>query len=340
MHCRGTVSKTIDTLKFPYAESIPDALREMAETPSVRRLRNIGMNCGCEYTSFPVFRRPGGYHRFEHSLGVALIVWRFTDDLKQAAAGLLHDIATPVFAHVIDFVKGDYLNQEATESGTRECIEADRALMSVLKHGGLDVEDVCDYHRYPVADNDSPRLSADRLEYTLGNILHFGFDTRETVSEIYQDLTVAVNEEGDPEISFTHANTARKFAGLALRCSRLYVSPEDRYAMQRLAEVIRYALKSGTLTPDSLYGTEPEVVSRLREDARTAEAWKAFTGLAAVRLTDRPEGCVNPRLIPAKKRRIDPYVAKQGRVTELFPDFAEELKAFMNESQQVWICEK
>ena len=98
------MSVSINDLKFPYIADIPEPLKDIAEAPSIQRLRQIGMNCGCEYTSFPVFQRPGSYHRFDHSLGVALIVWRFTHDLRQAAAGLLHDIATPVFAHVIGHV--------------------------------------------------------------------------------------------------------------------------------------------------------------------------------------------------------------------------------------------
>ena len=163
-----------EKLKYPYFSEIPLPLQHLAACPSVQRLKHVGMNCGCEYTSFPVFQRPGSYHRYEHSLGVALIVWRFTNDLKQAVAGLLHDIATPAFAHVIDFLRGDYMTQEATEEGTRERIAADHDLMEHLDRYSLSLDDVYDYHLYPIADNDSPRLSADRLEYTIGNILQIG----------------------------------------------------------------------------------------------------------------------------------------------------------------------
>ena len=334
------MSTTLNELKYPYAAEIPELLSVIAAAPSVQRLRQVGMNCGCEYTAFPMFRHPDIYHRYEHSLGVSLIIWHFTGDIEQSAAGLLHDIATPVFAHVIDFVKGDYLKQEATEAGTRECIEADIALVDSLRRYGLTVDGVCDYHRYPVADNDSPRLSADRLEYTLGNILQFGFGDRNTISVIYNDLAVGTAEDGAPELSFQHPETALCFAKLALRCSRLYVSPEDRYAMQRLAEVIRLALGRGTLTYDSLYGTEQQVISCLRDDPVSAAAWNDFTALKAVRLTDAPEGCVNPRRIPAKKRRIDPLVNSLGcRVSALYPDFGKELEAYVSEPQTQWISE-
>lgn len=71
------------------------------------------MNCGCEYTSFSRFRNLEPYSRYEHSLGVALIIWHFTGNITQSLAGLLHDVATPVFAHVVDFMCNDHLKQEA-----------------------------------------------------------------------------------------------------------------------------------------------------------------------------------------------------------------------------------
>ena len=154
-----------------YHPEIPEFLRRLAETPPMARLRQVGMNCGCEYTSFPHFAGWAPYSRFDHSVGVGLIVWHFTGDLRQSAAGLLHDAATPAFAHVVDFLHGDHLHQESTEARTAELIETSPELQALLKEYGLTTEDVADYHRYPIADNDSPQLSADRLEYTLGDLL-------------------------------------------------------------------------------------------------------------------------------------------------------------------------
>ncbi len=326
-------------LKYLYTIDIPAPILEMLRTPSLQRLRDVGMNCGCEYTSFPIFLRPGSYHRYEHSLGAALIVWRFTGDLKQATAALLHDIATPVFAHVIDFVRGDYIKQEATEAGTREIIEADSQLLSILNRYLLAVDDVCDYHVYPIADNDSPRLAADRLEYTLGNILHYGFGTAETVDRIYQDLTVLTAEDGAAEIGFRHADIALEFSQLALCCSKLYVSPEDRYAMQRLAELIRDANRAGILNTEALYTTEQQVIALLCANEGFKARWREFTHLHTVIVSDHPERLLNPRQVPAKKRSIDPLVQGMRRVSELYPDHARQLHAFLIEPQTAWIGE-
>ena len=116
-----------------YHNEIPVFLRECIETPIIQRIRSIRMNCGCEYTAFPQFADIDSYSRYDHSVGVALIVWHFTYDRKQAIAGLLHDVASPVFAHVVDFMHGDYLTQESTEDGTEMLIADSTELQAVLR---------------------------------------------------------------------------------------------------------------------------------------------------------------------------------------------------------------
>ena len=216
-----------------YHENIPAFLEEAAQAPIMQRLRGVGMNCGCEYTAFPQFSRWQSYSRFDHSLGAALITWHFTEDPKQAMAALLHDVATPVFSHVVDFLRGDHETQESTEAGTREMILGSRELMDICEKYRIDPEAITDYHRYPIADNDSPRLSADRLEYTLGNIINFGLGTEQTVKTYYENLMAT-----ETELVFRDEATACACAKDALQCSRVYVSDADRLSMELLAQLL------------------------------------------------------------------------------------------------------
>lgn len=91
---------------------------------------------------------------------------------KQTLSGLFHDIATPVFKHCIDFMNGDSENQESTEERTEQIIKNSKEIMSLLKRDNIKLEEVSDYHIYPIADNDTPRLSSDRFEYTLSGGLY------------------------------------------------------------------------------------------------------------------------------------------------------------------------
>ncbi len=320
-----------------YHEPLPPILRELAETPLVQRLRQVGMNCGCEYTRFPLFADCAPYSRYEHSLGVGAIVWHFTGDAAAAAAGLLHDIATPAFAHVIDFLRGDHVKQESTEDGTREMIGHSDEIQSVLKKYGLTTAQVADYHQYPIADNDTPRLSADRLEYTLGNLIRFGFGSAADARRLYADLAVLTASDGSPELGFQTQAAALEFAGLALRCSRVYVSDTDRFAMQALAELIRSAVMRGVLTEADLYTTEPQVIAKLQAEPATAREWKHFTAYSRILTAEKQSESGRWLRVNAKKRYIDPLTKGGKRASELSAALAEEQAAFLAQRFDHWL---
>lgn len=321
-----------------YHPEIPDFLLQAAQTLPMQRLKKVGMNCGCEYTSFPRFDRCTEYSRFDHSFGVGLIVWHFTASPAQALAGLFHDIATPAFSHVVDFLHGDHLTQESTEEGTTELIDGSAEIQTLLQSLGLTTADVCDYHLYPIADNDSPRLSADRLEYTIGNLLQFGFADAFTVKSLYDDIVIGKNENGAPELMFRSGEKALQFARGALRCSKVYVSDEDRYAMQMLAELLGAAIEKGLLTEQALYRTEPEVLACLQADAEFAQRLQVFRSYREITVAAQPGSDGEWRQIPAKKRCIDPLISGCGRTSACFPTFGEELLKFQQMPQDYWVC--
>ena len=145
---------------------------------------------GANIQRVPLYVEKTAYSRYLHSLGAAAIVWHFTKDEAQSLSALFHDIATPVFAHVVDFLNGDHLAQESTEAPTHDILTNDAKLQAGLRALGLQTQDVDDYHRYPIADNDSPRLSSDRLEYTLGNAYRVFGASLDEISAVYENLTV------------------------------------------------------------------------------------------------------------------------------------------------------
>ncbi len=311
--------------------------RTLIETAPMRRLRAVGMNCGMEYTRFEPYIHGRRNTRFDHSVGVAEIVWRFTGEERQAVAGLLHDVSTPAFAHVVDFLNGDALTQESTEAGTRSIIEGSGEIQRALREMGLRTDDVCNYHLYPVADNPSPRLSADRLEYTLRNLTAFRICAPERARMLYDDLVVDSNEFGEAELTFRTPERAREFAFLALRTARLYVTDADRCGMQYLAEILGRAIEIGALGRNMLQRTEPEVIAALEANPETAAMWRGFRALSvAERSETRPEGG-EWRQVPAKKRFIDPRSRGVGRVSAWDRAFADELEAFRREAQDAWV---
>ena len=307
-----------------YKQDYPIFIDPYLASKSMQRLKGVDMNCGLQFTSHPGFSSYSSYSRYEHSVGVACIIWYFTHDKKQTLAGLFHDISTRAFSHVIDFVRKDYLVQESTEDNTRQFILQDTVIMNQLLCDGISVDEVSDYHVYPIADNDSPRLSADRLEYTLGNLLNYRKCTIEEIEKYYKDLTVGVSEDGKQEIMFQNPDIAEEFAFGALSCGMIYSCDFDRYGMEKLAEILRKGLKDKTLTESDLYLSEVEVVNKLsHSDLRNT--WYEYT-----RLYDVVKDSTGDIMVNAKKRYIDPYVCKHGRVTTFSAAFKNAVNEFKN----------
>lgn len=313
-----------------YHTDIPDFILALSKTAPMQRLKQVGMNCGCEYTRFPAFQNLQSYSRFDHSVGAGLIVWHFTHDRQQSVAALLHDIATPVFAHVIDFLHHDYTKQESTEDKTLEIIAQSFEIRTLLSAMNLTPEDVADYHIFPIADNDTPRLSADRLEYTMGNILNYGFADASTIQVMYDNLFVGTNEDGKPELSFKDFNIALQFAHLALKCSHVYVSDEDRFAMQMLAELLQRAIADHIIAESDLMKTEPEVIVLLTGNIHYKKQWQQFCAYSHIEVIEQP--CEGSRRIAAKKRHINPLVSQRGRVASIDNGFNQALQQFLSQT--------
>lgn len=321
-----------------YADEIPQHLLEVANTPAVQRLNGIGMSCGCEYTNFSRFQKCPTYTRYDHSLGVALIIWHFTRDIRQSIAGLLHDIATPTFAHVVDFLHDDHINQEYTELNTNTIILLDKQLLSVLAKYNLTANDVDNYHMFPIADNDAPKLSADRLEYTLGNLVHYGLRNTDTVKRYYKDVIVRKNEHGIPEIMFRNSDVAEAFSRDSLLCSKVYTSDEDRYSMQVLANLLRNALKDNIICESDLYKTEKYIIQKLTRNYEYKNKWSLYCSYSKVISSYTQQFEEEWLYVNAKKRYINPFVVGKGRVSKISNIFQKELAMYQKENFNYWIC--
>ena len=322
----------IETQNKLYPEPVPDYLWDLYQTPMLQRICGIDMNCGVNYTSFPLFCSIAPYSRGEHSLSCARLALHFGLSPAAVISCLFHDCATPVFSHSVDFLHGDYMCQESTEERTYALICQDREVQTILNSLGLSSSDVADYHRYPLADNPSPKLSCDRLEYTLGNILNYGFADFDTVHSFLLDLVV--NETQD-ELVFQNRDMAVSFAFLSLQCSRVYTSDPDRYAMEYTARLLRKSLQQSVFVEDDFFClNESDAIERLVKSS-LRPSWYHFTRLNMIQRTDHPqEGYYK---INAKHRYIDPMVQGQGRVSQLETAYQACLQEYLNETYDYYI---
>ena len=313
----------------------PEWLLEYLDTPEMERIGKISMSCGTDYSK--CFNVRYWYSNLDHSVGVALIIWHFTHDKKQTLAGLFHDIATPVFKHCIDFMNGDSETQESTEERTTDIIRNSKQIMSLLERDGIKLEEVNDYKIYPIADNDTPKLSADRFEYTFSSgLTFFRVWELDKIRKMYDNVVVAKNEDGIDELVFKDKEICEEYIHTISRLWPEWVSDKDRTVMQFLADMCKSMNNAGYLTIDDLYTlSESEIISKFLncDDDYLSESFRKFQNADTVyQSSDFIDGkyCVN---IKAKTRYIVPLVLTESgtiRINKVSKKANDEINAYLN----------
>lgn len=290
-------------------------LNDYIETPELLKQQYISVTCGTIYSD--LFESHFFYSSLDHSIAVALIIWHFTHDKKQTLAGLFHDIATPVFKHCVDFLHGDYMSQESTEDLTSRIISGSKEIMNLLKRDNIDLSEVDDYHKYSIADNDTPMLSSDRLEYSLSNAL-FTYELLrlDEIKKIYEDIEIVNNESGNLEMSFKTKDIAIKFVEVTSLLSVIYREDRTRYSMQFLADVVKRLCEDNLLTIDDLYNLKESNVIGIIECSKYKDIYDVWKNSKVVKTSDERPNNVYYVHHGAKIRYIIPLV-NGIRITEV-----------------------
>lgn len=303
--------------------NFPEWLNDYIETKELLKQRYISVTCGKIYSN--LFEIDFFFSSLDHSVAVALIVWHFTHDKKQTLSGLFHDIATPVFKHCVDFLNGDYMTQESTEDLTSKIIGSSKEIMDLLERDNIKLEEVDDYHIYPVADNDTPKLSADRLEYSLSNaLLTNKLLNIDEIKKIYSDIVLGKDEDGTLELSFKSKETALEFVKITSKLSIIYRDDKTRYSMQLLADIIKKLNEDGLITKKDLYNKKESEIIEIIENSKYKEIFNIWKNAKNIKVSkEKPE---NVYFVHhgAKIRYIDPLVNKK-RISSISEEAKEEI---------------
>ena len=299
------VSKEIKDYFKILEPDFPEWLNEYIDTKELLSQQYISITCGTIYSD--LFESDFFFSSLDHSVAVALIVWHFTHDKKQTLSGLFHDIATPVFKHCVDFLNGDYMAQESTEDLTTEMIKNSKEIMTLLKRDKINVEEVDNYHLYPIADNDTPKLSADRLEYSLSNALFtYKLLDFESIKEIYDNIEIQSNEENEIELGFKTKKIARNFVKVTSRLSVIYREDRTRYSMQLLADILKRLSNENKISKKDLYELKESDVISIIENSKYNNIFNIWKNAKKVKISKEEPKDVYYVHHGAKVRYIDP----------------------------------
>jgi hypothetical protein len=270
--------------------------------PTFQRLRGV-RQAGPSALAFP-FKN---VTRFEHSLGVFILLQRLGADRREQVAGLLHDISHTAFSHAVDFVIS---SEEQDHHEQLKPLMLDRQdLAAALRRLGFSPGEFYDDSIYPLLEQPLPGLCADRLDYFLRDGLACDVVTRNAADRILDHLTVI-----DRRIVLTAIDVAREAMALFETMNRnWWASPTEAFIYNEFADALREGMRLGVLQLNDLMCEDESVLAKLDASGSPLIAHK----LARIRhfLPESANGYA-PRVVP-KERWLDPPVLNMGSVQRL-----------------------
>ncbi len=284
-------------------QQIPEFLKKYLSVSSLERLKKVGYFCGMDYASKSIFSFKEYISRYDHSVSVALLTFKITQDKLATLSALFHDIATPCFSHVIDYMNGDYINQESTEEYTEQILKKDKKLIKLLKKDSIDLEKIVNFKKFPLVDNNRPKICADRLDGIITSSIAWTQNiTKTDIREIINDLTIYKNEEGKEELGFSKIKIAQKILKINQKIDDFCHSKEDTYMMNFLANITKLLIEKNIITYEDLYKYDEEElwhIIKTSKDKKIQEWVKKFETIKTIPDLNYPE---------IKKRILNPLV--------------------------------
>lgn len=228
---------------------------ELIAGPSMQRLKDIDQ-AGYFEPFFPGFLQS----RFEHSLGVYLLLRKYHAPLPEQIAGLIHDVSHTAFSHCVDYVhrSGSGEKQDFQDTVFEDFVRRSE-IPEILKKHGQPLDHILDDNNFPLKETKLPDLCADRIDYSLRTARVQNDFTKEEVDDIIDRLTTQ-----DKKWIFKDVFSARKFAELFKAVNTKYFAGiESAVMFKSVADYLRYALDHSYITEHDLFTTDRLVLDKI-----------------------------------------------------------------------------
>ena len=221
---------------------VESVIEELISTKAVQRLKNIHM-AGPAYLANPLWNET----RYEHSIGVMLLIRKLGGSIEEQIAGLLHDISHTAFSHTVDIamrIKEENYHELIKE----KVIEQSDIVMILEKYGFISDTILFDDSKFFLLEKELPSLCADRLDYTLREV-HRYFDV--DLEEIHNFINSLVIKEN--EICVDTIMQAEWFVEMYNKIVLdFFYDPLNVISNTIMSDVISYAIKHDIFGEDEL----------------------------------------------------------------------------------------
>ncbi|PJA46302.1 hypothetical protein CO172_03935 [Candidatus Uhrbacteria bacterium CG_4_9_14_3_um_filter_36_7] len=226
---------------------------ELINSKTIQRLKDIDQ-AGYFEPHFP----GTAYSRFEHSIGVYLLLKMYNTSIEEQIAGLIHDVSHSAFSHCIDYVLdvGSEKQQNHQDNIFDEFVRKSE-ISEILKKYNLDLDYILDDQNFSLKEKDLPDLCADRIDYSLRTATVF--KEIENGKYFIENLLAE-----DGQWIFKDFESAEKYAKLFLKLNGDYYAGLPSAVMFRtVGDYLRYALLKSYISEKDLYTTDKIVLKKI-----------------------------------------------------------------------------
>ena len=243
-----------------------------------------------------------GYSRYEHSVGVMLLLKYLGASIEEQIAGLLHDISHTAFSHVIDWVIGSG-HIENFQDNQHIDYFLKTEVKNILKKYGYNPVKIANNKNYSLLERDLPKLCADRIEYSIREFPLL------IAKKCFAGFTVFNNR-----IIFKNRKTAYLFAVNFLKRQKIHWGGYEavtRYCL--FAKVLKFALNNKLIKFSDFMKDENYIVTRI-ETISDIKIKEILSLLKKKNLTHLPKA----KTISHKKfRYVDPEFIIDNKLIRL-----------------------
>lgn len=307
--------------EFEISEPI---ILELINSPSLLRLKGIDQ-AGYK----PLWVKPDteyDFTRFDHSVGVYLLLKKYEAPLEEQIAGLIHDVSHSAFSHCIDYALQDGSEKEHShQDNIFNSFIRKTEIPKIIKKYGFELDYIINDDNFPLKEKSLPDLCADRIDYSLRTAIIFEELSQDDKNYLLGNLTVK-----DNEWVFKNFDSAKKYAELFQKLNAEYFSGFASALMFRtVGDYLRHSLQKGYISEDDLYITDKAVLERAakyhNEDARL----KLFFDRMNKKIGCRNNPQDYDAEVFCKSRAVDPLCEYNGelkRVSDVDPKWNEVVK--------------
>ena len=246
---------TINDKIYGRAKITEPVLLELLESPSILRLKNISQfGIPDKYYHFE------NYNRYEHSVGVMILLRELGATLEEQVAGILHDVSVLAFSHIADWVFGaGDMGIENYHDEIHEKFVKKTEIPKILDKYDFVLNRILNEECFSLLEKEAPDLCADRVDYALREFKYWL--NPKIVDSCLEGL---VNYNG--EIVFSSEKTAFDFATNYLELQTQHWGSFQSITRYHLfSKALKIALDKKILSESDFYKNEEFVLGKLEK---------------------------------------------------------------------------